>query len=134
MGYTKHKEIKLNAHALPKMIIIGDTAEDDLLSYPVGSGTNVSIRLNTANKAVLTFLDAGHSGTWLAHARKDATFTINFDETGQGIAFMRKLTQWLAGPGTDSTTDGSNARVLDIVDNNTCLGFELANIQVDWAV
>ena len=38
-----------NLTALPKWIIAADNAENDILSYPVGSGYNVVIKTQDSN-------------------------------------------------------------------------------------
>tara|TARA_R100000773_G_scaffold32545_2_gene27746 strand:+ start:7677 stop:8078 length:402 start_codon:yes stop_codon:yes gene_type:complete len=133
MGYTKHEEFTLNPGALPKMIVIADNAEDDILAYPVGSGTNVNIRTQQNNKVSIFFLEAGHTGTWLGHTRKDCSFTIDCSGTDANKLCL-ELTKWFARVGNDNITDPINSRVLNVSANSTLLGVDITNINVNWAV
>ena len=121
---------ELNIAALPKWIMTYADDFEDVISYPVGSGNNVNMRLKDANDLVIFFLDAGHSGTWLGHTRQDCKATIT--ATGKALEFQRAITEWLAKAGTTEITNTDNARLLEIVPNATNLGIACTSVVIDW--
>ena len=121
---------ELNLAALPKWIMTYADDKEDIISYPVGSGNNVNMRIADANTLEIFFLDAGHSGTWLGHTRKDCKASIT--ATGKALELQRVITEWLAKAGTTEITNTDNARLLEIVPNATNLGVACGSVVIDW--
>ena len=122
---------ELKIQALPKWLFTHSSANDgDVISYPVGSGTNVVMKLVDANDLMILFLDAGHAGTFLASARKDLKVTIT--TTSNAWNLQKEIVAWIAQVGTDDLTSTVNARVLEILPNSTTLGIACTNIVFDW--
>lgn len=121
----------LKIQALPKWLFTHSSANDgDVISYPVGSGTNVVMKLVDANDLMILFLDAGHAGTFLASDRKDLKVTIT--TTANAWNLQKGIAQWIAQIGTDQLTDSRNARVLELLPNSTNVGIPCTNIVFDW--
>jgi hypothetical protein len=121
---------ELNIAALPKWIITYADDVDDIISFPVGSGNNVNMRMVDANNLAIFFLDAGHSGTWLGHTRQDCKATIT--ATGKALELQTKITEWLAKAGTTEITNPANSRMLELAPNATNLGVACTTIVIDW--
>jgi 6-phosphogluconate dehydrogenase (decarboxylating) len=121
---------ELNLAALPKWIMTYADDTEDIISYPVGSGNNVNMRIADANTLEIFFLDAGHSGTWLGHTRKDCKASIT--TTSQALELQRAITEFLAKAGTTEITNTGNARFLEIAPNATNLGVVCGSIVIDW--
>jgi len=117
--------------ALPKWIIIHDTDSSDILSVPIGSGSNVIVSSAGANRPVIVIKDAGHNGTWLAHAKKDCSFTINSSGSTPSTIGRDVIHGILAFVADNNP---GSKRVLEILPNTTFNGVNTGNINIDWDV
>ena len=134
MGYTNATRSfeQLNP-ALPKWIIIHDTDSSDILSVPIGSGSNVIVSCAGANRPVIAIKEAGHNGTWLDHTKKDCSFTINSlgglpsDPSVSG-AVIRGILAFI----TDNNP--GSKRVLEILPNTIFNGVNTGAININWDV
>ena len=135
MGYNTNatRSFEQLNPALPKWIIIHDTDSSDILSVPIGLGSNVIVSCTGANKAIVLIKEAGHNGTWLAHTKKDCSFTINSSggvpsDPAVSGAVIRGILAFITDNNPGST------RVLEILPNTIFNGANTGNITINWDV
>jgi hypothetical protein len=134
MGNTKATRLfeQLNP-GLSKWIIIHDTDSSDIISVPIGSGDGVVVQSANGAKTVVVIKEAGHDGTWLAHTRKDAAFTINNagsvpNDPSVAGAIIRGILAFLAD------NNPGSSRVLEILPNTEMFGINTGQIGFNWNV